>query len=1154
MEIINKIKNSAETVEETVTDFADAFRKKRWVKILSVGCASSAIILFPPTFNIGYKLLTSKTTTNEAPPYYFWVIWIGVTALFFVAALIAALSKKEAKIIESEPATSIIKGLLAYTNSEEDAKWFAKLQRGNILQECLQFCMAKDYSLGVISGESGTGKTSLMQAGLQPSLEKQNIDSYYIPFSDMSPLDSIKQHITENTDETSTEDTKTLLEMCQEKLRKGNRPIILILDQFEQFFVHHKTKTERKSFIKQVGELLNHKKTLPIKLLVSIRGDYFYLLNEFQNEIRYILTPHNNLSIKKFEPEVATKIFKVFAEEMKIEFDEEFVKKFVRYELADSEDGTVSPVDIQILVWMLDGQRHSDEHAFNQKSFDKLGRVSGLLERFLKRALKSRESDSRRQAAIHVMRALTEGEVRAGALKLSDIKKKLKGVISENDVEESIIWLIRSDVRLVTSIQEKNVTLFEIAHEKIIKPLHRLVEKEILEVTEAQNNLDFGVVEWMKNNQSRHYLLNRNDMKLITRNWNLLSLESKKEQKEDFVQKSKRYILLKSVGLISICAMLLFGVGFYLVRQWNAEKPEAQISNVENDLADVLDKTTNSTTTKIASLLIPLLPSETNQPLKDKIWKKIEGQSENDKFDILKSLTDIDTNILKNQIDSTFGEHFTSQINDTSEHRKIILQLRQANIYKKLTKEDEAKKIFDSINESFIRNANYVDKNQESIIEIIGVASDMFINYGKISDAKNALNIIRESANKNHIDKRKQLLETIAIDFGKLSEIDSAWEVFEEINYSPLMKDEDGYPKNSEDFPKKAKIFSAIADGCGKLINSKRTEKGLLELRKVEEKVKELETFEYGTSETNNIHLSLIKAYGELPKEVALTEIDRHFQSYKHYFSHDEFLEAADIFIKLDEFQKALSILERGKTSGSIKKLKSSAENLTNSSDDINKLKMIEQYAFRIEHPFEKADMLYFVVQSYIRLSKLGEARNLLNKIDEFVKTKNFDKELQLELKMFEFKTNLGLGRTEPAKNVSKQIKDLSPDLNFIQTAEKLLIVVFEISKIQGQDIMDVDNEVSSILVQLKNDYRKNVGDRDTPPDFAIDLVKITKILAELKKWKEAFEIVQLITDANYRVEALSKILITYYAPNSKDFAEKEFQRIEKKTLPYKSY
>lgn len=198
------------------------------------------------------------------------------------------------------------------------------------------------------------------------------------------------------------------------------KPLVLLLDQFEQFFVHFKRESRRRPFIRELNEWYRNGRGLPIKILICIRGDFLWRLSELQEAMGYSLGPQQNSSLKKFRPEQAAAVFRVIAETEKLDCDESFIKELTERELAGADDGLISPVDIQILAWMIAGQAGQGERAFNRTTFQKLGGVEGLLERFLTRALEARETPARRQAATKVLLALTDLDrnARAGALTL----------------------------------------------------------------------------------------------------------------------------------------------------------------------------------------------------------------------------------------------------------------------------------------------------------------------------------------------------------------------------------------------------------------------------------------------------------------------------------------------------------------------------------------------------------------------------------------------------------------------------------------------------------------------------------------------------------------------------------------------------------------
>ena len=503
----------------------------------------------------------------------------------------------------------------------------------------MNFCLAADSTFCILSGESGAGKTSFLQAALLPHLENQGLRPVYVKLIDNPPLTTIKKSLQAHIEQDSPNDNQNLLELLRQATRNDVRPLILIIDQFEQFFAHHKSKTSRHPFIQQMAEWHAQSNSLPVKLLISIRDDFGSRMNEFQNEMKYTLTLHTNLSIEKFDPLEAADVIGVIAKEVGIKLDEGFVKKFTEQELADREDGTISPVDIQILCWMIVRQKRIEERAFDQKAFQKLGGVEGLLKRFLDSALRALSSDPRpQQAAIKVMLALTNGNVRAGSLSHKDLKEKLKETLSDREIEAAISWLVRSDVRLVTQIHEKNVTLYELAHERVIPPLRRLAFKEIKGVEKAHETLDRRVNEWLGNNRSRRYLLTFKEWWLITRQGTLLTSSSQKTHKEEFVSLSKRQFLI--VGLGSTAAVALGGGG-YAGYRWYEQKLDVQIRRAQERLLGLLANKNDVQAIQWASILLIALGNEKQEKeLSERLWEAVSKLETGEQAEVLQILAE----------------------------------------------------------------------------------------------------------------------------------------------------------------------------------------------------------------------------------------------------------------------------------------------------------------------------------------------------------------------------------------------------------------------------------------------------------------------------------------------------------------------------------
>jgi tetratricopeptide (TPR) repeat protein len=758
---LTDISKHAESVEGFINDLAEAFRKRRWVKILSLIGIAFALLLNPASVEYGLKLLSFRK-----PDWYSYLVWGIVAASFFVSAFLIALRSKKEEKTAPLPSISIIKGLYPYTNTKEDADWFARLQRGNILQDCLRLCSGED-PFAILSGDSGTGKTSFLQAGFFPNLERQGLRPIYVKLTDSPPLDSIRQALNRDSETPISDDHHSLLECLRKATQVDARPIVLILDQFEQFFTHNKSKASRKLFIQQMAEWYKQSRSLPVKILISIRGDFENRLNEFRGEMKYALPPQNNLSLEKFEPQEAAQVISVIAGEAKIELDASFVEELTKYELADDE-GNVSPIDIQILSWMVDGQKSSEERAFNRKAFQKLGGVEGLLERFLNRVLGARGTDARRQAAIKVMLALTDQNVRAGALSLKVLKEKLHGVIPASDIEEAVSWLARGDVRLVTPMQLKNVTLYEMAHERIIPPLRRLAFKEITDVEKAQQTLDRRVNEWIGNNRAHRYLLNFKEWRAINRYWLLITLGTQKKQKEEFVLRSKRRFV--TIGL-SFAAISIVGLGGYAgykrYEQWYEEKPETQIHYTQKRWAELIDRNKDADVMKYGVLLLPILDGESDKEMSQALWRQIGKLDPYDRATVLAALAKTYDNLpkskeavsnlnnLRQAADETLK--LIENVDETNSSYSLDASIAWADlafIYSTLPNTDEE-----------LNNLNKILKAAPNTVSpgpITGILAELIKAYKKLSRTdeavKGVLEVLRVAGNSKQINESELVI------------------------------------------------------------------------------------------------------------------------------------------------------------------------------------------------------------------------------------------------------------------------------------------------------------------------------------------------------------------------------------------------------------
>jgi len=466
---------------------------------------------------------------------------------------------------------SPIKGLLPFESS--DANLFRLLQREDFLRDCLQNITADNFRFGVLYAESGVGKTSLLRAGVLPRLRARQHRCVYVSLSELNPVESIRQALVQElrlpNGGSGRADLNSLLGAGS---RLGAEPLVLILDQFEQIFVHHKSRSN--PFFQELADWYQKGSVLPVKIVLSVRSDFAPRMLQPLNTMGCSLGPRQSWLLEKLEPDQAAEILHVIANEEQIAIDENFLRTLTS-ELASLEDGRISPVNIQIWAQMVAVQGREGERAFNREAYQRLGGIEGLLEKYLSRILGTRETKNRRDATVKVLLALTDPgrNTRAGALTLKDLSDQLAGTITAADVGEAVTWLERDDVRLIVPVKRDSSEGYELAHERLIPAIQREAGEYRTDAGRANQLLDRRVNEWLANDRSPRYLFSWREWLLIRRQKQHLEWGRQRNFKEELLATSKRR--LRRWTLLITLPLILFTISQFFFGYVSLERDYA---------------------------------------------------------------------------------------------------------------------------------------------------------------------------------------------------------------------------------------------------------------------------------------------------------------------------------------------------------------------------------------------------------------------------------------------------------------------------------------------------------------------------------------------------------------------------------------------------
>ncbi|MDY6940450.1 MAG: AAA family ATPase [Cyanobacteriota bacterium] len=237
----------------------------------------------------------------------------------------------------------------------------AAASRQQDINRLLERVSRDDYKLTVIHGHSGVGKSSVLNAGLVPALQRialgeRAVVPVVLPtYTDWSRelaerLTAASREYDRPTEgETPNASPQVILKQLERNINR-NLLTVLIFDQFEEFFFVYSHQAERKNFYNFLCECLN----LPfVKIILSLREDYLHYLLDFDRLPnleaidRNILDKKIRYQLGNFFPEDARNIIQELTHKTHFQLESDLIDQLVRD--LSRELGKVRPIELQLV-------------------------------------------------------------------------------------------------------------------------------------------------------------------------------------------------------------------------------------------------------------------------------------------------------------------------------------------------------------------------------------------------------------------------------------------------------------------------------------------------------------------------------------------------------------------------------------------------------------------------------------------------------------------------------------------------------------------------------------------------------------------------------------------------------------------------------------
>ena len=238
----------------------------------------------------------------------------------------------------------------------------------------------------------GSGKTSVLQAGVIPALLKEGHLPLLVSVSGERLETSIKKQLLPNIGEMEFLESMSLTEFVRrvsDQLKDGQ--LFLLVDQFEDFY--GQPETFRSAFVED-WKLCVSGSAPDVHWLFSIPGGSTYLLNIFKEKVA--INP-NLITLQPLNREEASQSMFGQAHLRDIQIEQP-VADAILDELDNLKNSVIDPAQLQLVCYMLAGGPGSLIKSWTMKHYTDQGRVDGILRGYLDRTISNLEPVNREPA------------------------------------------------------------------------------------------------------------------------------------------------------------------------------------------------------------------------------------------------------------------------------------------------------------------------------------------------------------------------------------------------------------------------------------------------------------------------------------------------------------------------------------------------------------------------------------------------------------------------------------------------------------------------------------------------------------------------------------------------------------------------------------
>jgi hypothetical protein len=262
--------------------------------------------------------------------------------------------------------------------------------------------------------------------------------------------------------------------------------MVIVVDQFEEFFIFWPEPGQRKPFIDALADCYDDK-MLPLRIIVALRKDYYSDLADLEGRIGTIF--HNQYRLDQMTRDEA--LAAITGPVTKLGRPVTYEQDLLDTLLDDLARGGMELPYLQIICTRLYEVLAPSEQTISTDAYERLGRAEGVLGIYLAEVLE-RLPGKGPDIAKSVLRELVTAEATKRVLSYKALEARLGADADELD---SVLRRL-VNARLLRRAEVADEVLYELAHECLIEEINKWIDVSDLELKLAEELMVREVESW----------------------------------------------------------------------------------------------------------------------------------------------------------------------------------------------------------------------------------------------------------------------------------------------------------------------------------------------------------------------------------------------------------------------------------------------------------------------------------------------------------------------------------------------------------------------------------------------------------------------------------------------------------------------------------